>query len=154
MHSYLTRYLFLLLLCGGLSVGGCDFGNSARNQARDRLENARERWQAQETQNYRFVYRQQRGEIIVDTAEVFVRGGRVDSIHTVPNVSEDELLVGTIESFFDLIEARIGEDDSQFGANFDDERGFPIDYNAGFQDDRRSQDIITVVVEAQSESAS
>ena len=146
--------LFLLFLIGGLLIGGCDFGNSARSQAQDRLENARERWQTQEIQDYRFVYRQQRGEVIVDTAEVFVRGGSVDSTHTVPNVSEDELLVGTIESFFDLIEARIGEEDSQFGANFDRERGFPIDYNAGFQDDRRSQDIITVSVEALNQNGS
>jgi hypothetical protein len=67
-------------------------------------------------------------------------------------VAEDEPLVGTISSFFDLIEARVGESDSQFGANFDDTRGFPVNYNAGFQDDRRSQDIITLEVTAQGES--
>ena len=154
MYNYLTRCFLLLLLFGSLSVGACDFENGARSQARDRLDNAREKWQSQGTQNYRFVYRQQRGEVIVDTAEVFVRGGSVDSIHTVPDVSESELLVGTIESFFDLIEARIGEDESQYGANFDRERGFPTDYNAGFQDGRRNQDIITVEVEAQGGSNS
>lgn len=149
MGTYLARYVFFLLVFGALLGGGCDFGNGAENQPRDRLERAREQWREQDIQDYRFVYRQQRGEVIVDTAEVFVRGGQVDSIHTEPEVSEDELLVGTIESFFDLIEARIGEDESQFGANFDQEKGFPIEYNAGFQDDRRNQDIITLSVEEQ-----
>lgn len=154
MFISFTRCCALLFVFGALLSGGCDFGTSARSQARDRLKNARDQWQAQNIQDYRFVYRQQRGEVIVDTAEVFVRGGTVDSVHTVPDVSEDELLVGTIASFFDLIEARIGEDGSQFGANFDPERGFPTDYNAGFQDDRRNQDIITVTVEAQDEGSS
>jgi len=147
-----VRYHVLLLVAGAFLAGGCDFGSSARSQARDRLESARETWQSQNIENYRFVYRQQRGDVIVDTAEVFVREGRVDSISTSPDGREDDLLVGTIASFFDLIEARIGEEDSQFGANFDRERGFPTDYNAGFQDSRRDQDIITVAVEARGQN--
>ncbi len=109
------------------------------------MEEARQRWQEEAIQDYQFVYTQQRGDVIVDTAEVFVRAGTVDSIATSPaDVPEEELLVGTVESFFDLIEPRIGEEDSQFGANFDEDQGFPTEYNAGFQDDRRDQDIITI----------
>ena len=142
----------LSFLVGVLLVSSCDFEGSARSEIRNQLQEAREKWQAQGTENYRFVYSQQRGDVIIDTVEVFVRGGRMDSIRTVPDVPEDEPLVGTIASFFDLIEARVGESDSQFGANFDDTRGFPVNYNAGFQDDRRSQDIITLEVEAQGET--
>lgn len=89
---------------------------------------------------------QQRGDVIVDTAEVFVRSGTVDSIAASPDVSEEELLVGTVESFFDLVESRIGEEESQFGANFDEERGFPTNYSADFQDDRRNHDVITITL--------
>jgi hypothetical protein len=142
----------LSFLAGILLLSGCDFEGTARSEIRNQLQEAREKWQAQGTENYRFVYSQQRGDVIIDTVEVFVRGGRMDSIRTVPDVGEDEPLVGTIASFFDLIEARVGESDSQFGANFDDTRGFPVNYNAGFQDDRRSQDIITLEVTAQGES--
>lgn len=143
------RLCFLVALVGGFVLGGCNFGSNAENQARNQLENAREKWQAQEMQNYRFVYQQQRGGTIVDTIEVFVQTGQVDSVRTVPEVSDEEILVRTIDSFFDLIEARIGEEESQFGANFDSEKRFPVDYNAGFQDGRRSQDIITLSVESQ-----
>jgi hypothetical protein len=139
-------FYLLTLTIGGTVVGGCDAGFDVENQVRDQLDEARQRWQEQSIRNYQFIYAQQRGDVIVDTAEVFVRSGTVDSIATSPEVSEDELLVGTVGSFFDLIEDRIGEDDSQFGADFDDEQGFPVSYNADFQDDRRSQDIITIAL--------
>jgi len=141
--------LVLSLLTGILLVSGCDFEGSARSEIRNQLQEAREKWRAQGTENYRFRYSQQRGDVIIDTVEVVVRGGSVDSIRTVPDVADDEPLVGTIASFFDLIERRIDEEDSQYGANFDNDRGFPVNYNAGFQDDRRSQDIITLEVKAQ-----
>lgn len=144
-----TRLWMFVLVIGGLGLGGCGFGGNAQNQVREQLENAREKWQAQEIQDYRLVYQQQRGSTIVDTVEVFVQTGQVDSIRTTPTVSDGELLVRTVDSFFDLIEARIAEDASQFGANFDTEQGFPIDYNANFNDGRRSQDIITVALEPQ-----
>lgn len=143
------RLCFLVVIVAGLTLGSCDFGFNAQSQVRERLENAQEKWQAQEIQTYRFVYQQQRGQTIVDTVEVFVRTGQIDSICTVPEVSDEELLVGTVDSFFDLIEVRIEEDESQFGANFDREQGFPIDYNASFRDGRRDQDIITISVESQ-----
>lgn len=147
MKARIPMWFYLLTLAiGGTVVGGCDAGFDVENQVRGQLDEARQRWQEQSIRNYQFIYAQQRGDVIVDTAEVFVRSGTVDSIATSPEVSEDELLVGTVGSFFDLIEDRIGEDDSQFGADFDDEQGFPVSYNADFQDDRRSQDIITIAL--------
>lgn len=140
-------WFYPLALAISVSIfGGCNFGFDVEDQVRDRLNDARQRWQEQSIGNYQFIYAQQRGDVIVDTAEVFVRSGTVDSIATSPEVSEDELLVGTVGSFFDLIEDRIGEDDSQFGADFDEEQGFPVSYNADFQDGRRNQDIITIAL--------
>lgn len=147
MKSRIPTWFYLLIIAiGGAVVGGCDAGFDVENQVRDQLDDARQRWQEQSIRNYQFIYAQQRGDVIVDTAEVFVRSGAVDSIATSPEVSEDELLVGTVGSFFDLIEGRIGEDDSQFGADFDEEQGFPVSYNADFQDDRRNQDIVTIAL--------
>jgi len=147
MKARIPTWFYLLTLVIGVVVsGGCDAGFDVENQVRDQLDEARQRWQEQSIRNYQFIYAQQRGDVIVDTAEVFVRSGTVDSIATSPAVAEDELLVGTVGSFFDLIEARIGEDDSQFGADFDEEQGFPVSYNADFQDDRRNQDIITIAL--------
>jgi len=142
----LTWFHLLTLVIGGAVLGGCDAGFDVENQVRDQLNEARQRWQEQSIRNYQFIYAQQRGDVTVDTAEVFVRSGTVDSIATSPEVTEDELLVGTVSSFFNLIEDRIGEDDSQFGADFDDEKGFPASYNADFQDERRNQDIITIAL--------
>lgn len=142
-----VRFCVLTFAIGILVIGGCDFGGGVEDLVRDRLENARQRWQEQDIQNYQLIYAQQRGDVIVDTVEVFVRSGTVDSTATSPEVSEEELLVGTVESFFDLIESRIGEEESQFGANFDEDQGFPTDYNADFTDDRRSHDIITIALE-------
>lgn len=138
------RFYLLAFAIGIFATGGCDFEGGAEEQVRDQLENARQKWQEQDIQTYQLVYSQQRGDVIVDTAKVFVRSGAVDSTATTPNVSDEELLVGTVESFFDLIESRIGEEGSQYGANFHEEQGFPTSYNADFQDDRRDHDIITI----------
>jgi len=138
------RNFLLLLLIGAVTVTGCDlYGDDVRDAAQDRLDRARQKWQDQGITDYQFMYSQQRGETIVDTAQVFVQSGQVDSIATTPEVPEDELLVGTVESFFELIEGRI-KDDNRFGANFDQEFGYPTDYNADFEGDRRSEDIITL----------
>jgi len=140
------RFWLVVLLVGTPLVGGCDFGFDTQDEVRNQFEEARQRWQGQDILDYNLLYTQQRGDIIVDTAEVFVRSGEVDSLSVSPDVPEEELLVGTVESFFDLIEARIGEEDSQYRADFDDDRGFPVSYNADFQDDRRDQDIITIAL--------
>jgi hypothetical protein len=42
--------------------------------------------------------------------------------------------VTTVESFFDRIKDRIGEDTSEFTADFDEERGYPTEYQAGLED--------------------
>lgn len=147
MNYQVYAWFCTLILAISVSIfGGCNFGFDVENQVRDRLNEARQRWQEQSIRNYQLTYSQQRGNVIIDTAEVFVRSGTVDSIATPPNVSEDELLIGTVESFFELVKARIGEEDSQFGANFDEERGYPTSYNADFQDGRRNQDIITIAL--------
>lgn len=141
------RYCLLVLAAGVFAVAGCDISGDVKDQVRAKLENARQQWQEQDIQDYRFRYSQQRGSVIVDTVEVFVRSGTIDSIATSPDVSEDEPLVGTVESFFDLIEDRVdeaGDDDSQFSASFDDRRGFPTSYSADFRDERRDHDIITI----------
>jgi len=141
------RFFLLSLILAVGFVGGCDFGGGIQDQVRDQLEDARQRWQEQNLQDYQLVYAQQRGETIVDTARVFVRSGAVDSISTSPDdIPDDELLVGTVESFFALIESRIGEEESQLGANFDTDQGFPTSYDATFEDERRDQDIITITL--------
>jgi len=134
------------LVIAALAIAGCDFfGDDATNAVRDRLDRARQKWENQDIQNYEFRYSQQRGETIVDTARVFVQSGEVDSIATTPQVDEEELLVQTVQSFFDLIEARI-DDDNPYGARFDQELGYPTEYNANYQGDRRDEDIITLAL--------
>lgn len=135
--------LLLVLTICGIAVSGCDFSGDVKDVVRDRLENARQKWQDQDIQDYQLVYSQQRGDVIVDTARVFVQSGEVDSIATSPTVDEEELLVGTVESYFNLIEARI-DDDNPYGAKFDNDQGFPTEYNADYQGDRRDEDIITI----------
>jgi hypothetical protein len=59
-----------------------------------------QRWQQQDLESYEFVYSQQRGDVIVDTAEVFVGSEEIDAIVMPLEVSEEGLLVETVDSFF------------------------------------------------------
>lgn len=59
-----------------------------------------QRWQQQDLESYEFVYSQQPGDVIVDTAEVFVGSEEIDAIVMPLEVSEEGLLVETVDSFF------------------------------------------------------
>jgi len=132
---------------GALVLGGCDLitaceADAVEERIRERLQAERAKWKAQGIDRYRLTYAQQIGSRRVDTVDVFVNDGTVDSIRTARETPRDSALVGTVASFFDRIEARIGEEESQFSASFDEERGFPTEYTADFQD-RPSQTVIT-----------
>lgn len=131
------------------SVSGCDFSeqDEIQDRMRERVENRRQQWESQGIETYRLIYSQQVGDVLVDTVRVVVTGGTVDSSSTSVDVSEAELLVGTVDSFFDLIEARIGEEESQFDVQFNQERGYPTRYTADFRDDRASQTVLTIGLE-------
>jgi len=135
------------ILITALILSSCDIFTGANDELADqisqRVQDRRQQWQDQNIEDYQLIYSQQVGEVLVDSVEVFVRSGMVDSIVTSRDISEEEVLVGTVDSFFDLIEARIGEDESQFTADFNPNRGFPTRYTADFQDDRRSQTVLT-----------
>jgi len=148
-NSYVLS-LSVGVLVGVLVMGSCDLFSDANdevsNQILERVRNRRQQWQDQNIEDYQLIYSQQVGDVLVDSVEVFVRSRMVDSIATSQDLPEDEVLVGTVGSFFDLVEARIGEDDSQFNADFDEEQGFPTRYTADFQDDRRSQTVLTTAL--------
>jgi len=148
MYQPIVRGFGVLLVVIPLVLPGCDFGsqNEVQDRIRERVENRRQQWQDQDIEDYKLVYAQQVGDVRIDTVSVFVTAGTVDSINTTPDVSEDELLVGTVGSFFDLIEARIGESDSQFSAGFNNEQGYPVEYTADFQDGRPSQTVLTTAL--------
>lgn len=141
-----AKCLVVVLL---FSMSGCDFSqqDEIQDRMRERVENRRQQWESQGTETYRLIYSQQVGDILVDTVRVVVTGGTVDSSSTSVDVSEAELLVGTVDSFFDLIEARIGEEESQFDVQFNQERGYPTRYTADFRDDRPSQTVLTIGLE-------
>jgi len=46
-----------------------------------------------------------------------------------------------------LARARIGEEESQFDVQFNQERGYPTRYTADFRDDRASQTVLTIGLE-------
>lgn len=146
------RYIFIFgllfgILASSFVVSGCDIfnepGDELSDQFSQRVQDRRQQWQDQNIVDYKLIYSQQVGDVLVDSVEVFVRSKTVDSIATSRDIPEEEILVGTVESFFKLIEDRIGEDESQFTVDFDAERGFPTRYTADFQNGRRSQTILT-----------
>lgn len=149
MYESIIRGFGVLLVVIPLVLPGCDFGsqNEVQERIRERVENRRQQWQAQDIEDYKLVYAQQVGDVRIDSVTVFVTAGTVDSITTSADVPEDELLVGTISAFFDLIEARIGERDSQFSAGFNNERGYPVEYTADFRDGRPSQTVLTTALD-------
>ncbi|WP_263818216.1 DUF6174 domain-containing protein [Salinibacter sp.] len=139
--------LVLVLVAGA----GCDIlsqqnTEDTRDAIRERVEMARQTWAEQDISTYQVTYDQRVGSVAASNIEVYVSGGEVDSVSSLGSIEEDDLLVTTIDSFFDLVLDRIGEEGSRFRADFDDEQGFPVSYNADFQDDRRNQDIITIAL--------
>jgi hypothetical protein len=148
MYQSIIRGFGVLLVVIPLVLPGCDFGGQEgiQDQIRERVEARRQQWEDQDIENYKLVYSQQVGDVLIDTVNVFVSAGAVDSITTSSDVSKDELLVGTVGTFFDLIEARIGESESQFSAGFNNERGYPVEYTADFRDGRPSQTVVTTAL--------
>lgn len=150
MQNSHVLVLSIGVLVGLLAIAGCDLFSDANDgvsdQILERVQERRQQWLDQNIEDYQLIYSQQVGDVLVDSVEVFVRSRTVDSIATSRDIPEDEVLIGTVGSFFDLIEARVGEDDSQFTADFDEEQGFPTRYTADFQDDRRSQTVLTTAV--------
>ena len=144
--SRVVQCLVVVLL---FTMSGCDFSeqDEIQDRMRERVENRRQQWESQGIETYRLIYSQQVGDVLVDTVSVVVTGGTVDSSSISVDVSEAELLVGTVDSFFDLIEARIGEEESQFDVQFNQERGYPTRYTADFRDDRPSQTVLTIGLE-------
>jgi len=138
--------LFILLLLGCGFTGTDD----TQENIRERIDQQRELWQDQNVEDYTLVYRQRRGTVVLDSVKVFVRAGVVDSVAVFTaedDVGDDEPLIGTVESFFTLIENRVGEEVSQFSANFDEQRGFPTEYGATFDSERRREDVRTIRLE-------
>jgi len=138
-------------------VSGCDLfdgpGQKLQDDIKQRVQERRQQWEDQGIENYRLVYSQQVGETLVDSVHVRAEQGSVDSIDVSQDVPKEDLLVGTVDSFFDLIEARIGEEESQFTADFDQDQGFPTSYTADFEDDRPSQTVLTIALEDSLEKA-
>jgi hypothetical protein len=139
-----------VLLLGGVVLVGCDFVTGSdredvQDRIRERIENRQDQWASQNIVDYEFTYSQQIGEDFVDSVKVYVRGGDVDSISTSMPISREKLLVGTVDSFFDLILARVGEEESQFNADFDQEVGYPTEYTATFAD-RPDHAVVTLSV--------
>lgn len=147
----LTFYLFLASALVLLWVPGCDLftapgQDGLREKMKKRVQERREQWEEQGIENYQLKYSQQIGETRVDSVSVHVQDGAVDSVLVSSTVSRDELLVGTVDSFFDLIESRLGEPESQFSADFDQNLGFPTSYTADFLDGRPSQTVVTLAL--------
>lgn len=144
-----TRVAQCLVVVLLLSISGCDFSeqDEIQDRMRDRVESRRQQWESQGIETYRLIYSQQVGDVLVDTVRVVVSGGTVDSSTSSVDGSETELLVGTVDSFFDLVEARIGEEESQFDVQFNQERGYPTRYTADFRDGRASQTVSTIRLE-------
>ena len=147
------RWTALVAIALALTSAGCGvFGGGAQSglqdQIRQRIQDKRAQWRSQEIDDYRLVYEQSIGDRVVDSIEVFVRGREVDSTHTSRSSGEVDRLVGTVASFFTLVEARVGEEASQFSVEFDDESGYPIEYEASFSDDRRNHAVFTISLEA------
>jgi hypothetical protein len=148
-HVFAAR-LLIGILGAAVVLSGCDIFTGANDelagQIRQRVQDRQQQWQNQNIEDYQLIYSQQVGDVLVDSIEVFVRSRTVDSIATSRDIPEEEVLVGTVASFFDLIEARIGEDESQFTADFDEDQGFPTRYTADFQDGRQSQTVLTTAL--------
>lgn len=148
-HTPAFQIVTGILVCI-LVVSGCDTFNEANDELaseiRQRVEERRQQWRDQDIEDYQLIYSQQVGDVIVDSVEVFVRSQAVDSIATSKDISDDEVLVGTVESFFDRIEARIGDDESRFTADFDQEQGFPTRYTADFEGGRKSETVLTTAL--------
>jgi len=134
-----SLYLSCIVLALALLSTGCDFLSGSEESEvddalRQRLEQERAKWQEQGITTYRLELGQRIGTTQVDTVKVFVRNGAVDSLYTSREIPQDQVAVTTVESFFDRINDRIGEDTSEFTADFDEERGYPIEYRAGLED--------------------
>jgi hypothetical protein len=133
-------HLSCIVLALALLGTGCDFLSGSEESEvddalRQRVEQERAKWQEQSITTYRLELGQRIGTTLVDTVKVFVRDGAVDSIYTSREIPQDEVAVTTVESFFDRIKDRIGEDTSEFTADFDEERGYPTEYRAGLEDE-------------------
>lgn len=141
--------IVLGLLAGGYLTTGCDIltasqSEESKDEMLERLQIKREQWENHDIEDYRLKYSQQVGEVLVNEVSVFVSERKVDSVQmSRDDVSRDGLLVETVSSFFDLIEARVGEESSQFSVNFDTERRFPTRYTADFEN-RPSQTVLTI----------
>lgn len=123
--------LVLVLVVGS----GCDLlsqqnTEDTRDAIRERVEKARQTWAEQDISAYRVIYYQRIGSVRASNIEVYVSGGEVDSVSSLGSIEEEDLLVTTIDSFFDRVIDRIGEDDSRFQTRFDDEKGYPVSYEA------------------------
>jgi len=136
------------LLCLMMAaVGACDILSGenraeTREAIRKRIESQQQKWDDQEIDSYRLTYSQQVGDVLSSGVEVYVSSGTVDSVRTPDNVSREDLLVGTVDSFFDLLLDRFEKAGSRFRADFNEERGFPINYEGDFND-RPSETVVT-----------
>lgn len=142
--------ILICVLFGTFIISGCDLftnpGEALSDKISQRVQERRQQWKDQTIEDYQLIYSQQVGDILVDSVQVFVRSRTVDSVRTSRDIPEEEILVETVGSFFDLIEARIGEDASQFTTDFDEDHGFPTRYTADFQDGRQSQTVLTTAL--------
>jgi len=139
----------LLLTSAGCDVLTGESTDETRDAVRQRVETARQTWQDQGGSDYRVKYSQQVADVVYRDIEVFVSNGTVDSVRASTNLSEKNLIVTTVDSFFNRILERVGEDDSQFSVNFNEEMGYPVEYQASFSN-RPNEGVVTQSVELNS----
>ena len=121
---------------------GCDFldpGDSVEDDQRALVEEGQQQWERQEIDSYRMTYRQEVGTTAVDTVVIEVQDGAFESFQASEPIDADELIVRTVDAFFDHIDRQIGNDDVlNLSVNFEDSLGYPVEYAAA-RDERDNE---------------
>jgi hypothetical protein len=152
MRASLTAFVAACLLVP--LVSGCDVtrqSDEVVDDAVDRVNQARELWQAEGFENYAFAYRRNEGRGTYGFA-VYVTGGRVDSTKRIQGTrvedgpsGEDERVL-TVDESFDEVERTLREA-AQIVAQFDSELGYPVTVLVRLRDGTR-QSFQTCALEA------
>lgn len=134
------RALLIVYLFGLVFLAGCDVllggqEEDVRQAIREQVDQREQLWQDQEINDYQLVYSQLADRKRIDSVIVFVSGGDVDSTWTSSTAGREDIVVEDVESFFQVIRDRVGDDDvDTWNANFNDSLGYPSQYQAVFVD--------------------
>ena len=127
-----SRLIPLVAVSWLVVLSGCDLlmFDEAEDDQLDVVDEHEQLWQDQGIADYRVTYGQQTGGgVKIDTFHVFVSEQTVDSVET--SASRDELIVDTVDSFFEHIRGRIGDDNVlNLSINFQDNIGYPTTFEA------------------------